>query len=92
MKQIYSFEIYSPPLLNESKIREELTRRQTHRQIITWLIVGALHCFYLLIAAAFIYPLNGAHALAIIAYVCVAVCGGSVFMIIFTNKGWGKNV
>lgn len=42
MKTVWSFEDYEPPVLNESMLRRERTRRRMHRQAVLLTLAGLL--------------------------------------------------
>ena len=87
MKQIYNFEQYKQPVLNENMLRAELERRRLRWQTALIAVAGIL----LLISAAMLgflvledYPWLTALCLA---YVLLSATGGSVLAIVVTKKG-----
>lgn len=87
MKQIYNFEQYKPPVLNENMLRAELERSRLRWQAALIAVAGIL----LLISAAMLgflvledYPWLTALCLA---YVLFSATGGSVLAIVVTKKG-----
>ena len=87
MKQIYNFEQYKPPVLNENMLRVELERRRLRWQTALIAVAGIL----LLISASMLgflvledYPWITALCLA---YVLFSATGGSVLAIVVTKKG-----
>lgn len=87
MKQIYNFEQYKPPVLNENMLRVELERRRLRWQTALIAAAGIL----LLISAAMLgflvledYPWITALCMA---YVLLSATGGSVLAIVVTKKG-----
>ena len=87
MKQIYNFEQYKPPVLNENMLRAELERRRLCWQAALIAVAGIL----LLISAAMLgflvledYPWITVLCLA---YVLFSATGGSVLAIVVTKKG-----
>lgn len=87
MKQIYDFDRYPPPVLNENMLRGELEKRSKKRQIIL-LAVGAL---LLQIAALLLgvltcdrYPIL---SLGCLAYQVVSMAGAGVIAVVYAQKG-----
>ena len=87
MKQIYNFEQYKPPVLNENMLRAELERRRLRWQTALLALAGIL----LLIVTAMLgflvledYPWITALCLA---YILFSATGGSVLAIVVTKKG-----
>ena len=87
MKQIYNFEQYKPPVLNENMLRAELERRALRWQTALIAVAGIL----LLITAAMLgflvledYPWITVLCLA---YVLFSATGGSVLAVVVTKKG-----
>lgn len=87
MKQIYDFDRYPPPVLNENMLRGELEKRSKKRQIIL-LAVGAL---LLQIAALLLgvltcnrYPILSFGCLA---YQVVSMAGAGVIAVVYAQKG-----
>ena len=87
MKQIYNFEQYKPPVLNENMLRAALERRALRCQTALIAVAGIL----LLITAAMLgflvledYPWITVLCLA---YVLFSATGGSVLAVVVTKKG-----
>lgn len=87
MNQIYNFEQYKPPVLNENMLRAELERRRLRWQT-TLIAVAGILVQILLILLGFItkneYPII---TVACLIYVVFSVTGGSVLAIVCTRKG-----
>jgi len=87
MKQIYNFDGYDPPALNEVMLQTGLEQRKMMRQIISWVLLGSFHCLCLIVTAIFIYPVSAVWSFACVAYVCIAVCGGGLIATVYSEKG-----
>ena len=92
MKQIYNFEQYNPPALNERILREEIEQRKLRWETIAITLAGIL-AQVVLVMLGFLtveeYPII---AIVCFAYVVLSATGGSVVAIIFTQKGGTKYV
>ena len=87
MNQIYNFEQYNPPVLNENMLRAELERRRLRWQT-TLIAVAGILIQILLVLFGFVtkneYPVI---TVACLIYVVFSVTGGSVLAIVYTRKG-----
>ena len=87
MNQIYNFEQYKPPVLNENMLRAELERRRLRWQT-TLIAVASILIQILLVLFGFVtkneYPII---TVACLIYVVFSVTGGSVLAIVCTRKG-----
>lgn len=87
MKQIYDFEQYNPPALNERIIREESERRKLRIQTALVALAGIL-IQIVVIALGFgiigEYPII---ATICFLYVLLSTTGGSVLAVVYTQKG-----
>ena len=83
MKQIYTFDSFQPPDLNEKKLRAEIQRRMTVRQTALLALAGILVELCLIVTALLIKPVNEVLAFAMIAYVCVSISGCAVIAIVY---------
>lgn len=87
MNQIYNFEQYKPPVLNENMLRAELERRRLSWQT-TLIAVAGILIQILLVLFGFVtkneYPVI---TVACLIYVVFSVTGGSVLAIVYTRKG-----
>lgn len=86
MKQIYCFDGIQPPAISEKTLRTEIERRKMKRQAALLALAGMLAEVCLLITALILQPVNAVLSMIIIAYVCVAMCGGGVIAIVFIHK------
>ena len=87
MKQIYQFEQYTPPVLNENIIRTEIERRKLRWQ--TAMIVTAAALMQVLLVILGIFTQNEYPVIAFICfgYVLLSTTGGSVLAVVCTRKG-----
>lgn len=87
MNQIYNFEQYKPPVLNENMLRAELERRRLRWQT-TLIAVAGIFIHILLILLGFItmneYPII---TVVCLIYVVISITGSSVLAIVYTRKG-----
>ena len=87
MNQIYNFEQYKPPVLNENMLRAELERRRLRWQT-TLIAVAGILIQILLVLFGFVtkneYPVI---TVACLIYGVFSVTGGSVLAIVCTRKG-----
>ena len=87
MNQIYNFEQYKPPVLNENMLRAELERRRLRWQT-TLIAVAGILIQILLVLFGFVtkneYPVI---TVACLIYVVFSVTGCSVLAIVCTRKG-----
>lgn len=86
MKQIYDFDRKSPPVINENRLRAELERRRLQRQTALLAAGSLLIVFCLLLASLLLHRTAPLLSLACAAYVCIAVTGGAVITLVFTEK------
>lgn len=87
MNQIYNFEQYKPPVLNENMLRAELERRRLRWQTALIAVAGIL-IQVLLILVGFVtkneYPII---TVVCLIYVVISITGSSVLAIVYTRKG-----
>lgn len=87
MNQIYNFEQYKPPVLNENMLRAQLERRRLRWQT-TLIAVAGIFIHILLILLGFItmneYPII---TVVCLIYVVISITGSSVLAIVYTRKG-----
>ena len=87
MNQIYNFEQYKPPVLNENMLRAELERRRLRWQTALIAVAGIL-IQVLLILVGFVtkneYPII---TVVCLLYVVISITGSSVLAIVYTRKG-----
>ena len=87
MNQLYNFEQYKPPVLNENMLRAQLERRRLRWQT-TLIAVAGIFIHILLILLGFItmneYPII---TVVCLIYVVISITGSSVLAIVYTRKG-----
>lgn len=87
MKQIYDFERYAPPVLNENVLRREMERRKLKWQTTLFALAGILVQIVAVLfgyAAVDWYPwLSG----ICFGYVIVSMTGGAVVAVVYSRKG-----
>lgn len=87
MKQIYNFEQYEPPILNESILKERIQEKKATKAAILAGIAGFMMQVLMLLAGFIIYTKYPVITMICIAYVIFSVIGGSVISIIYSKKG-----
>lgn len=86
MKQIYNFEAKQPPVLNESMLKAELTKRQLRRQTAMAAIAGILIQIVLLLCAVLLAKDYIILSILCVAYVIFSATGGTVVAIIMNSR------
>ena len=87
MKQIYDFEQYNPPALNERIIREECKRRKLRIQTALVALAGVLIQIVVIALGIGVigeYPIIAAVCFL---YVLLSTTGGSILVAVYTQKG-----
>ena len=92
MKQIYDFEQYSPPALNERIVRAEIEQRKLRWQTAAITLAGILVQIVLVMLGLLTAEEHPIIAMVCFAYVALSATGGSVVAIIYTRKGGAKYV
>ena len=80
MNQIYYFDSYSPPLLNEAMLRRE------QRAIAAAATGGALILLCLLTLAFFLFPVAPKAAIVLSVYLTLSVMGAGVVALVFVTQ------
>jgi len=88
MNQIYNFESNTPPVLNESMLREELEKRKLKRQTAWIAICGILSMLLLLVFAILLAEMYPLLASLCMAYVIISLTGSTVLAILL-HSGHG---
>lgn len=87
MKQIYDFEKYNPPALNERTVREESEKRKLRRQTamvaLSGILIQIIICV-LGLESIKEYPLISIFCFL---YVLLSTTGGSILAVVYTQKG-----
>ena len=79
MNQIYHFNSYSPPLLNEAMLRRE-------RAIAAAATGGVLILLCLLTLAFFLFPVAPKAAIVLSVYLTLSVMGAGVVALVFVSQ------
>ncbi|MBQ8802016.1 MAG: hypothetical protein IJZ53_00070 [Tyzzerella sp.] len=87
MKQIYDFERYNPPALNENMLHNELEKRKVQRQTILLAVAGILVQIVMLMFGFLNAGSCPIITIICLGYVFVSVTGGSVIAVVFARKG-----
>jgi len=90
MNQIYNFEAKQPPVLNESMLKAELTKRQLRRQTAMAAIAGILIQLVMLLCAVLLAKDYIILSILCVTYVIFSATGGTVIAI-FMNSRIGKH-
>ena len=86
MGQLYNFNNYIPPVLNEAMLQIKAEQRKINRHIFLLALSGVIINWCFIISAVAVYPVNALFSIACIVYACIAICGGVVVSIVFTEK------
>lgn len=87
MKQIYNFEKFDPPALNEKMLQAEIEKRKIRKQTALLAMASILFqtiAFIIGMISIYIYPLL---AVICFVYVVISATGGGVIAIVYTRKG-----
>ncbi len=87
MKQIYNFEQYTPPVLNENLLLAKKERRKLHCQTALIALAGILMQVAVLIFAFSVIRIYPVLTLLSIVYVAVSSIGAGVLTVVYTRKG-----
>lgn len=86
MNQIYHFDSYSPPVLNEAMLRRKLERRREQRAIAAAAVGGVLTLFCLLALAFLLFPIAPRAAMLLSVYLTLSVMGAGVVTLVFAAQ------
>lgn len=86
MNQIYYFDSYSPPLLNEAMLRRERERRREQWAIAAVATGGVLILLCLLTLAFFLFPVAPKAAIVLSVYLTLSVMGAGVVALVFVSQ------
>lgn len=87
MKQIYDFDRYPPPVLNENMLRDKLEKRSKKRQIILLAAGGVLLQITALLLGVLTSSLYPMLSVCCLVYQLVSMSGGGVIAVIYAQKG-----
>ena len=86
MNLIYHFDTIEPPEISEKMLRAELKKRDTKRRATLLALAGLLTQLCLFLTFSLLLSVNTVLAAIGFVYVCVALCGTGVIIIVFTHK------
>ena len=86
MNQIYHFDSYSPPVLNEAMLRRERERRQQQRAVAAAAVGGALTLLCLLAMALLLFPIAPQVSLVLSVYLTLSVMGAGAVALVFMKQ------
>lgn len=86
MKQIYNFEQGNPPILNEKMLQRECEKRKLQRQIVLLAVSSMLLILCMVLMAFRIYIFMPVLSVICALYVCAAVTGSCVIILVFVQK------
>lgn len=86
MNQIYHFDSYSPPVLNEAMLRRERERRREQRAVAVAATGGVLILLCLLTLALFLFPVAPKAAIVLSIYLTLSVMGAGVVALVFVTQ------
>lgn len=87
MKQVFDFEQFTPPVLNERLLRRELEKRAERWRIVLLAVTGALFQAVFILLGLLCWNTIPALALACIGLAIVSMVGSGVITIIYAQKG-----
>lgn len=87
MKQIYNFEQYTPPVLNENLLLAEKERRKLRWQTALIALAGILMQVAVLMFGFSVIHIYPALTLLSIVYAAVSSTGAGVLTVVYTRKG-----
>ena len=87
MKQIFDFEQFDPPILNENILRRKLEKRAERRRTVLLTVAGALFQAVFVLLGLLCWSTAPALALACIGFAIVSMVGSGVITIIYAQRG-----
>lgn len=87
MKQVFDFEQFTPPALNERLLRRELEKRAERRRTVLLVIAGALLQVLFILLGLLCWSPAPAVALACVSFAVASVVGSGVIAIVYAQKG-----
>lgn len=87
MKQIYDFDRYPPPVLNENMLRAKLETRRKNRQIILLAAGGVLLQVAALLTGILTFETYPLLSVSCLIYQLVSMAGGGVIAVVYAQKG-----
>lgn len=89
MRQIYDFEQYVPPVLNEAMLRHELERRQLRKQIILLALAVVLSQTATVLLGVLMRELLPVVSIVCFGYTAVSAAGGVVIAVVYSYRKKG---
>lgn len=89
MRQIYDFEQYVPPVLNEAMLRHELERRQLRRQIILLALAVVLSQAATVLFGVLVRELLPVVSTFCFGYTAVSTAGSVVIAVVYSYRKKG---
>lgn len=87
MKQIFDFEQFTPPVLNEKILRRELEKRAERRRIILLAVAGALFQVVFILWGMLCRDTAPVLTMVCIGFAIVSLVGSGVITIVYVQKG-----
>ena len=89
MRQIYDFEQYVPPVLNEAMLQHELERRQLRRQIILLALAVVLSQAATVLFGVLVRELLPVVSMFCFGYTAVSAVGSVVIAVVYSYRKKG---
>ena len=89
MRQIYDFEQYVPPVLNEAMLQHELERRQLRRQIILLALAVVLSQTATVLSGVLVRELLPVVSTVCFGYTAVSAAGSVVIAVVYSYRKKG---
>lgn len=90
MKQIYNFEQYKPPVLNENMLQAEQEQRQLRWQTALLAFAGILFQFVIVLLGYFAIDWYPWLTTICVGYIIFSTTGGGIIAIAYSRKGGFK--
>ncbi len=87
MKQVFDFEQFTPPVLNERLLRRELEKRAERRRTVLLAAAGALFQVLFILLGLLCWNTFPALTLACIGFAVASAAGSGVIAIVYVQKG-----
>lgn len=87
MNQIYNFEQYEPPIVNENMLKARLEKKKVIRNATIVATAGVLLQMMTLVIGILVYSQYPIITFLCVSYVVVATVGASVISIVYSKKG-----
>ena len=89
MRQIYDFEQYVPPVLNEAMLQHELERRQLRRQIILLALAVVLSQTATVLSGVLVRELLPVVSTVCFGYTAISAAGSVVIAVVYSYRKKG---